>query len=197
MKILAFSDLHGNKSALKRLKSKAKGVDIIVSTGDITWFGRDVDFILKELNKLGKILLMIHGNHEMEEELKRKVSKLEFVKFIHNGSFREDKTVFFGYGGGGFSVRNRALEKVIKKFRKTLKKDDKIVFITHVPPWNTKCDIIPGYGHVGSKSVRKFIEELNPVYNINGHLHETFSKKDKIKDTIVINPGPEGKILRV
>ena len=197
MKILAFGDLHGNKSALKRLKVKAKGADIVVSSGDITWFGKDFDLILKELNKFGKTVLLIHGNHETMDEMKRRISKFDFIEFIHSGSYRLGNYVFFGYGGGGFSKTEKVLEKIIKKFKKTLKKGDKVVFVSHAPPINTKCDFIPGHGHAGSDSVRKFIEIIKPWYNINGHIHETFSRRDKIGDTIVINPGPEGKLLRI
>ena len=89
------------------------------------------------------------------------------------------------------------MEKIIKKFKKTLKKGDKVVFVSHAPPINTKCDFIPGHGHAGSYSVRKFVEVIKPIYNINGHLHETFSKRDKIGNTIIINPGPEGKLLKI
>ena len=34
MKILAFSDLHGSKAALKRLLDKAEGVDALGCAGD-------------------------------------------------------------------------------------------------------------------------------------------------------------------
>ena len=197
MKILAFGDLHGNKSALKRLKVKAKGVDIIVSSGDITWFGKNFDLILKELNNFGKTVLLIHGNHEDGNEMKKRISKFDFIEFIHNGSYRLGNYVFFGYGGGGFSKTEKVLERVIKKFKRTLKKRDRVVFVSHAPPINTKCDFIPGHGHAGSYSVRKFVEVIKPIYNINGHLHETFSKRDKIGNTIIINPGPEGKLLKI
>jgi len=111
--------------------------------------------------------------------------------------YRFGNYVFFGYGGGGFSQIDKSLERIMKKFKKSLKKGDKIIFVSHAPPYNTKCDLILGHGNVGSKSVRKFIEEFKPLYNINGHIHECFSRRDKIGETVVINPGPEGKILRV
>jgi len=202
MKILAFSDLHGNKSAIKRLKKKAEGVDVIVGAGDVTWFGDKLNEILGELNKLGKLVLLIHGNHELLEDMEKGVKKLKNIKVMHCkmislGDRLKGKVAFFGYGGGGFSETDRRLESMISKIKKKLERGDKMVFMSHAPPKKTKCDLIPGYGHVGSKSIRKFIEILKPVYNVNGHLHETFSRRDRIGDTIVINPGPEGKILRV
>jgi Icc-related predicted phosphoesterase len=197
MRILAFGDLHGNKSALRRLKIKSKGVDLVVCTGDITWFGKNMSLILKELNNFGKIVLLIHGNHEISSEIKREVSNFKFIKFIHKKIHRLDKYVFFGYGGGGFSKTDKTLERIMKKFKKNLKKGDKVIFVSHTPPSYTKCDIIQGYGYVGSDSVRNFIEVIKPLYNINGHIHETFSRRDKIGETIIINPGPEGKILRI
>ena len=44
--------------------------------------------------------------------------------------------------------------------------------------------------HVGSKSVRKFIEKYQPLIGLHGHIHESFAS-DKIGNTVVVNPGSE------
>jgi Icc-related predicted phosphoesterase len=62
------------------------------------------------------------------------------------------------------------------------------ILVTHVPPYNTKTDILPSGNHAGSESVRKIIEEFQPTLNICGHIHES-KAIDKIGDTIIINPG--------
>ncbi len=44
--------------------------------------------------------------------------------------------------------------------------------------------------HVGSTSVRKAIEEYQPILGLHGHIHES-SGVDKIGKTLVMNPGSE------
>jgi len=38
---------------------------------------------------------------------------------------------------------------------------------------------------------------MNPVLVLCGHFHENFRKQDKIKNTLIINPGPDGTIINV
>ena len=66
MKILVFVDLHGNKSSLMDIinRSKKKDISLVVCVGDFTIFGEQQDLFLAKLDKIGKPVLMIHGNHE-------------------------------------------------------------------------------------------------------------------------------------
>ena len=67
--------------------------------------------------------------------------------------------------------------------------DNKItIFVTHAPPINTKTDMLPSGGHVGSSAIRKIIEEFQPSINVCGHIQES-KAKDEIGKTQVINPG--------
>jgi len=110
-------------------------------------------------------------------------------------SYKINEYVFFGYGGGGFTLVDKNFEKIIKKF-KTIKKGSKVILITHAPPYDTTLDRLDHMDHLGSKSIKKFIEEVQPVLNICGHLHENAGNIDKIKKTKIINPGT-GAILEV
>ena len=80
-----------------------------------------------------------------------------------------------------------------------------IILNTHAPPYNTRLDLAPKLDknlkpvtamgspvmiHVGSKSIRKFIEKYQPLIGLHGHIHESYAS-DKIKNTTVINPGSE------
>jgi len=44
--------------------------------------------------------------------------------------------------------------------------------------------------HVGSESVRKIIEEYQPILCACGHIHESRCI-DKIGETIIVNPSPD------
>ena len=77
----------------------------------------------------------------------------------------------------------------------------------HAPPLNTPIDSAPKLGkdmkpkfalltgqpefeHVGSKSVRKVIEEFQPKMGLHGHIHES-AGICKIGRTVCVNPGSE------
>ncbi len=67
MKVLAFTDLHGNKQAVQTIIKKAKEADIMVCAGDLSDWGQHGREMLKELEKAGKPMLLIPGNHELIE----------------------------------------------------------------------------------------------------------------------------------
>ena len=199
MKILAFTDTHGSLLALKRIEQKVKtqNPDLLVCAGDVSIFEHGIVGIMRRLNKLNKKIIIIHGNHE-DASTFIKCSKLfKNIVFIHKKYFTKNNTLFLGYGGGGFSIVDREFEKTANtRFRKIIKnnKNKKIILVTHAPPYKTRLDKLI-QGHCGNKSIRHFVERNKIDLLICGHLHENFSKEDKIKKTKVINPGPFGKIL--
>ena len=200
MRLLAFTDMHLSSYAFKKIKSKVKrqNPDLIVCAGDVSIFEMNINPILKKLNKLEKTALIIHGNHETASVLNKFCSKYKNLVFIHKKHYIQNNALFLGYGGGGFSLIDKEFKKLEKQFRKIIKKnqDKKIILITHAPPYKTKLDLVAG-NHCGNKTIKKFIIENKIDFHICGHLHENFGKKDKIKKTLIINPGPYGKIIRI
>ncbi len=194
MKILAFVDMHGNLSSLIKLKKKAKKADLIICAGDVSLFEADLEYLLLELNKMGKPILMLHGNHEMQSTLKNMCKPLENITFFHKKIKRIDKITFIGYGGGGFSLTEPDFSKFISKNKEKIK--GRIVLAVHAPIYNTKIDKIYGE-HYGNKTFRDFIEKKQPELVICGHFHETAGITDKIKRSLIINPGPDGKIIEI
>lgn len=75
------------------------------------------------------------------------------------------------------------------------------IFNFHAPPFGSSLDLAPELDenltqaaerkiHVGSKAVAKMIEKYQPLVGLHGHIHESRGAQ-KIKRTIVINPGSE------
>ena len=200
MKLLAFTDIHLSYTALKKIKSKVKkqNPDLLICAGDMSIFEQGLNSTLNKLNKLKKTTLLIHGNHETDRVLRKLCKKYRNLIFIHKRQYKQNNHIFLGYGGGGFSLTDPDFYKTGKKFSKIIKKNQgkKIIFITHAPPYKTKLDLIVG-SHCGNKTLRKFITKNKINLHICGHLHENFNKRDKIKKTEIINPGPYGKIIRI
>lgn len=196
MKILAFVDIHGSMSAIKKLGEKSKSADILVGAGDLSIFENGLVKILNELNKFNKPVLVIHGNHETAAVLKKASSLFENIHFIHEKKFKFKEYVFIGYGGGGFALKDPDFEKFIRRNEREIKKEKEIILVTHAPPYGTKVDRI-NKGYHGNKSITDFIKKNRIRLLVCGHLHENEGRQDKIGDTLVVNPGPKGVILKV
>jgi Icc-related predicted phosphoesterase len=66
------------------------------------------------------------------------------------------------------------------------------VFVPHAPPANTKVDKVFLGKHVGSTSVREFIEREQPDVVICGHIHEARGQ-DMIGKSKIVNCGAASK----
>jgi Icc-related predicted phosphoesterase len=70
------------------------------------------------------------------------------------------------------------------------------VWVSHGPPRDTRCDVLNGGAHVGSRALRRFVEEHQPPLVLSGHIHESArvsgSYHDRIGRTVVVNPGQFG-----
>ena len=68
-----------------------------------------------------------------------------------------------------------------------------LVCAFHGPPHGTALDLIHGEVHVGSRVVRKFLEQHEPLLSLHGHIHESPAVSgrfaDRIGGTICVNPG--------
>ncbi|MBN1792393.1 metallophosphoesterase family protein [Candidatus Woesearchaeota archaeon] len=196
MRLLVFTDVHGDERIIKRLKKKAKKTDLVLCAGDITIFEHNMRRILQELNRIGKPLLLVHGNHEGESNLRKACKQHKNIVFLHKRFYEQEGVLIVGYGGGGFALRDKEFERFEKRIRAKRKKDQKLVVMFHGPPYKLKVDRIMGE-HAGSKSYTDFIKKQKPKIVICGHLHENNYKHDKIGKTIILNPGPEGRIITI
>ncbi len=201
MKFLAFTDLHEDKDALKALVARAKqdDVEFMVCTGDISTFGRGLKNFLKEFNKVGKKLYLVPGNHEEGMKFDEIIADYKNCVNLHQKDTIIGKYVFLGHGGGGFAQTDSEFRKLARRWYGKYN-GDKIVLLTHMPPFNTKLDDLGDEKkphHVGNIDYRKFIERIKPKLAISGHLHETFDMSDKIKRTRIVNPGVDGMVIEL
>ena len=197
MKIYAFADIHENITSMKKVEEavKKENPDLIVCVGDFTVFEQYMEKMIEWMNSLPKPVLLIHGNHEDGDIVAKYCSFNDNLTFMHKEIKEINGITFFGHGGGGFSKRYPDFEEFVEKNKEKLA-NKKLVLITHAPPFETVCDLLH-VGHVGSISYKKFIEEHKPLLALSGHLHETFTKEEKIGETLIANPGPTGKLFEI
>jgi len=58
------------------------------------------------------------------------------------------------------------------------------ILVSHTPPYGACLDLIDGNEHVGSRALRKLIEETQPLATLHGHIHETVDISGKFIDRI-------------
>lgn len=210
MKILAFTDAHGNLSQINRLEKKSRLCDLTLCAGDYSFFSKDINNLLKRLNRF-KNLYFINGNHEATVNTPEiiKKNKLKSLNFI-DSEYAFFKDIFLiGFGGGGFSTKDSDyhkflmsidLEKIFAEHAKknSLKKyvPKYKIFLSHTPPYGIRSDLVVDE-HSGDINLKNFLKNNAFDYCFCGHFHEQFNTIDEIGKTIVINPGPKGLILNI
>jgi Icc-related predicted phosphoesterase len=182
--------------------------------------------VVNKLNELPIPVLSVLGNHDYSRaddvlDVKKpknfwkwswdettKISKdLDSKKNIHKidyNYFIWKDLIFVGARGHSFPglVKSKAykkhraiLEKIFKKFDKE-NNQGKLIFVAHVPPYNTKLDLIKAKGahkivknkHYGSKMFKRLILKYQPSLFLCGHIEESKGKQ-KIGRTLAINAG--------
>lgn len=200
MKLLAFTDIHADFDAARKVCSLAKRekADLMLCVGDMTLFGNGLSDMIRIFD-IGIPLLIIAGNHETFAQIKGIEKKFDFIKNIHLKTFKKGDIIIFGCGGSGITPNNTPNEIRENNFKDMLSKfkngNENLILATHEPPYDTKLDFIGS--HNGSRQIRRFIEEHQPLYSICGHFHENEGKQDRIGKTIIINPGPSGRIIEL
>ena len=194
MRILAIADIHDRGRYAKKLTVIERDLTLVV--GDITYF-KSKDFALKilEAMKGDRPLLFVPGNCDDRELLHLK--EVNGITNIHGDKVEYDDIVFIGLGGSNITPFATPIEfseeeiwNILMKVVSNVKLDDKLlILVSHTPPYNSKVDSTHFGEHVGSVSIRRFIEEYQPALCLCGHIHEARGI-DKIGNTLVVNPGP-------
>lgn len=198
MRVLAFSDLHGNQSLIDELKKSSKNCDLVICCGDITPVHEDTIDAGRKIGKLGARTLAVPGNFELPNEMRTLCKELGWTE-LHGKSFEINGMVFSGCGGGNKSPFGTPYELEEHDFQELLDRLDTrkpFVLVSHCPPRG--CVDEPRQDlNVGSEVIRKFIEEKQPVINICGHIHECGGMEAKIMNTRVINVAKKIKLLEI
>lgn len=69
-----------------------------------------------------------------------------------------------------------------------------LIFIAHAPPYDCKLDRLAKVTYpIGSRAVRRFIEQRRPLCSLHGHVHDspdvTGCYRERLGATLAINPG--------
>lgn len=191
MRILLVSDIHGNMDALEQLEETAARADLIVVVGDITHFGgvRDAAGVIEGLLHFNPRLAAVAGNcdnRQIEDYL-----AAEGLLLDHRGK-DIDGIRFIGLSGalpGPVSTPYETSEDGLADLLAgTQDGPECTVLISHQPPYKTIADRVMKVKHVGSRSVRAWIDRNSPQLVVCGHIHESFGS-GRQGGSLIVNPG--------
>ncbi len=194
MRIIALSDIHGAYKQAEKILEKEKNYDLIVISGDITTNGTPLESTkaLSCLQTFGKPIIAISGNMD-SLEIDKTLAQLDY--YINGRGILIGDIGFFGVSAAPFSPLNTPYEiseeEILSKAEsgwKDIKDARWKVLVTHAPPYKTKIDRTFLRMHVGSKSIRNFIEKYEPDALICGHIHEAYGL-DVLGKTKMVNCG--------
>lgn len=194
MKLLLFSDIHLNESYCNRLIKLSNDVDVVIGAGDYCSLRKDLDKVIERFCSIKKPTVLVPGNSESYEELLLACQDWHSVKVLHGNGVEIQGVLFFGIGGGipitpfgswSWDFSESQAEVLLGKCPKNA------VLISHSPPKGILDKSSFGL-HLGSTTIRNFIQEKSPRLVVCGHIHESGGKTEKIGRTTVINAGPHG-----
>lgn len=198
MKILALSDIHGDRGFMKEMAEKGaqEKVDLVLLAGDILNFDEIKDGLIGPFKEKGLEVAVLPGNHEGMAEINFLVEKYG-VKNLHGYVLKKGDVGIFGCGYGDVGLHQLNEEdffQTLKNAHDALGTVKKKLMVTHIQP----SESFIGLGvWPGSSGVRKAIEEFQPDMHICGHIHETQGIEEVIGRTKVVNVGKSGKIIEL
>lgn len=184
MRLLVFSDLHGEEIALEKLKELAakEKVDYVLSCGDNS---KAVSFLEDLIGSFSNFYL-IPGNWEGKEANE---FLLHDKHCVHGKRIGIDGLNLVGFGYSNktpFGTYGELSEDEIYGKMKKLDIDNNTILLLHCPP-KGHFDFVRD-SHPGSSSVLKIIEEKKPLVVFFGHIHEHEGSEKFGESTLVKVP---------
>jgi Icc-related predicted phosphoesterase len=195
MKLLIFSDIHGDKAALEKLM--VIEADYYFADGDLANWGRGLDELGTIMRKRADRMYVLPGNHESEADIVRFCKEHGFHNF-HGKSIKIGEFFVAGLGYSNPTPFNTPGEYTEAELALRLDRFnglEPLILICHTPPKNTKLDRAGEGQHYGSQAVRDFIEREQPLYFYGGHIHEAAGVQETIGRTRGWNVGKRGQVL--
>lgn len=194
-KFIVLTDIHGKKENLAMISQELFEADLIILCGDITHFGgeKSSSEILNELEKFNRNFVGVIGNCDYPAAEKFLIEK---KCDLTSENINKYGIPFIGLGGSLITPSHTPNEHTEEYYKEELKKkllslkqkQEKIILISHQPPYETINDKLPSGIHTGSNEIRKFILETQPLICFTGHIHEGIGI-DHIGKTPIVNPG--------
>lgn len=179
MKIVAFSDIHGQQDKLTQWCS-VNPADLLIFAGDLqgNQTTDDGTNFMEWLHRLPyPFKIIVFGNHDGHYDIASNYvlnNQYHDIVILNNNSLIYQGIKFFGsphsveFGSWWFMMKDEELANLWKKIP-----DDTDILITHGPPYSILDNTVYGV-YAGSKSLWSRVTQSLPnlKYHIFGHIHE-------------------------
>lgn len=173
-------------------------------------------FLLEEAEKQGLCKLLHNKRHKLTEDID--IVGYPYVPLTHFllkdwEKFDDEESPLGDASLSGYITKGSKIIKkefdlddrknnIAKDLEKIAENASRTIYVIHAPPFNTSLDMISEnqvLGHVGSRAVKEFILQKQPLATFHGHIHESYALTarymEKISNTICINPGQDYGIV--
>ncbi len=193
--VLQLADIHGAYYYIEKLRHTIENIDLILLTGDITHFGNadEADRIVTQLERICRQIAGVTGNcdpGDVDRYLTERGMNLHSKVVEWKGYY------LAGLGGSlpcPASTPNEYTENeaasVLQHLSTLRPKNAPFLLVSHQPPYGTLNDRLEHGEHVGSHSIRAFLEQHQPLACLTGHIHEGIGA-GYLGTCAVLNPGP-------
>lgn len=197
MRLLLFSDLHGDMDAAARLVELAQGVDVVVGAGDFGNARHGVGDCIPILARITAPAVLVPGNNESFDELAEACREWRTATVLHGTEVAHHGVPFFGVGGGipltpfgawSYDFTEAAGERLLADCPRGA------VIVSHSPPIGA-VDVSSSGKSLGSTAVRDAVMRTRPRLVVCGHIHASAGRRQYVGATPVVNAGPGGIVF--
>ncbi|MEW6036364.1 MAG: metallophosphoesterase [Candidatus Micrarchaeota archaeon] len=190
MRILAFSDIHGEEAALESLRSISPSYDHVFICGDISQSGVFAEAVLEAFPKS----FIVPGNWDNWRVNEILSKQPQWLHEKRAGLGDGLNAVGFGYSNPTpfFTFGELGEDEIYSRMSK-LPIDGNTLLLLHCPP-KGHFDNVHVVRHIGSESILRVISEKKPLAALFGHVHEHFGTS-KLGTTELIKLPPAQDML--
>jgi hypothetical protein len=195
VRLLIFSDIHGDVKALSRLMDIQ--ADYYFAAGDTVTWARGFDTVGAILKQRGERVYILPGNHESERDILLLSQKYGLHPF-HGKTLQINDFLVAGLGYSNPTPFNTPGEYSEQEMARQLQQfggSEPMILICHCPPKGTPLDRVAPMLHCGSTAVAEFIRSRQPEWFFCGHIHEAEGVHTTIGRTRAVNVGKRGYLL--
>jgi Icc-related predicted phosphoesterase len=195
MRLAVISDLHDSVEHVGLLRERGARADGLVVCGDFTTFGTAdrIQSMADAVRLEGRPLFFVIGNCDAAAA----DVALEGCLNLHATVVEFRGWLFAGIGGAlpcpsptPRELREadyaRTLEHLSRECRGRF---ERLILVSHQPPFGTEADCLPSGRHVGCRALRSFLDDAQPACCLTGHIHEARGRSS-LGRTLLLNPGP-------
>jgi Icc-related predicted phosphoesterase len=206
--LIAFTDLHGDAQAARRVAAKARRAraEFLVCAGDFSLFGGGHRQALNIFPSLGLPIYFVPGNHD--RDIAAELAVVPFVNVAERPAFRGGILLVgipeeAAAQDAGLLLDEDVWDRIAETLRRAPPGTRRIV-VSHYPPEGTRCrpppvPIIgsPGEFASGPALSAGLVRGWQADLLVCGHYHQCFGVRDRLGETRVVNPGPGGMKIEV